>query len=109
MWWGGGKDVLNNQNNMAPSVTVQASSSPKGAATKKEVPLASPKGGAAARGGGGGGGLQCLCSPTTHQGSFRCRFHRSGASSTRMLRSKSMPPSMKSATIPLPAKPLETA
>uniref|UniRef100_A0A7N0TAW5 Uncharacterized protein n=1 Tax=Kalanchoe fedtschenkoi TaxID=63787 RepID=A0A7N0TAW5_KALFE len=21
-------------------------------------------------------GHQCLCSPTTHQGSFRCRFHR---------------------------------
>nr|KYP61610.1 hypothetical protein KK1_016106 [Cajanus cajan] len=20
---------------------------------------------------------QCLCSPTTHEGSFRCRFHRS--------------------------------
>lgn len=37
-------------------------------------------------GGGGGGGLQrqssitkatnCLCSPTTHAGSFRCRLHR---------------------------------
>ncbi|KAJ6850394.1 uncharacterized protein M6B38_264965 [Iris pallida] len=95
---------------MDPSVTVQASSSPKGTAATKKEPLASPRGGGAAGGGGGGGsGLQCLCSPTTHQGSFRCRFHRSGASSTRMLRSKSMPPSMKSATIPLPAKPLETA
>lgn len=28
---------------------------------------------------------QCLCSPTTHQGSFRCRFHRaSGSSSWKM-------------------------
>ncbi|KAI4377751.1 hypothetical protein MLD38_015329 [Melastoma candidum] len=33
---------------------------------------------------------QCLCSPTTHQGSFRCRFHRSG-SSTWMKSSNSMP------------------
>ncbi|KAM1090096.1 hypothetical protein ACFX19_017984 [Malus domestica] len=33
---------------------------------------------------------QCLCSPTTHQGSFRCRFHRS-TSSVWMKRSKSMP------------------
>ncbi|RDX66230.1 hypothetical protein CR513_55023, partial [Mucuna pruriens] len=31
---------------------------------------------------------QCLCSPTTHQGSFRCRFHRSVTSS-----SSSSPPS----------------
>lgn len=41
-----------------------------------------------AAGGGGGGGLarqgsisknnnnSCLCSPTTHAGSFRCRLHR---------------------------------
>ncbi|KAF5742963.1 hypothetical protein HS088_TW09G01025 [Tripterygium wilfordii] len=33
---------------------------------------------------------QCLCSPTTHQGSFRCRFHRSN-SSAWMKRSNSMP------------------
>ncbi|KAK9148903.1 hypothetical protein Scep_007660 [Stephania cephalantha] len=33
---------------------------------------------------------QCLCSPTTHQGSFRCRFHRS-VSSAWMRRSNSMP------------------
>ncbi|KAH7511901.1 hypothetical protein FEM48_Zijuj12G0032300 [Ziziphus jujuba var. spinosa] len=33
---------------------------------------------------------QCLCSPTTHQGSFRCRFHRS-KSTTWLKRSKSMP------------------
>lgn len=30
----------------------------------------------AARGGGGGGSVkQCLCSPTRHPGSFRCRQH----------------------------------
>uniref|UniRef100_A0A2P2LDI8 Peroxiredoxins prx-1 prx-2 prx-3 n=1 Tax=Rhizophora mucronata TaxID=61149 RepID=A0A2P2LDI8_RHIMU len=34
---------------------------------------------------------QCLCSPTTHQGSFRCRLHRSRSSSAWMTRSKSMP------------------
>ncbi|KAG2718495.1 hypothetical protein I3843_03G215700 [Carya illinoinensis] len=34
-------------------------------------------------------GGQCLCSPTTHQGSFRCRFHRSSAK--MMKRSISMP------------------
>ncbi|KAG7021282.1 hypothetical protein SDJN02_17970, partial [Cucurbita argyrosperma subsp. argyrosperma] len=33
---------------------------------------------------------QCLCSPTMHQGSFRCRLHRS-TSSAWMKRSKSMP------------------
>lgn len=28
-------------------------------------------------GGGGGGGVmkQCVCSPTRHPGSFRCRYH----------------------------------
>ncbi|KAJ6862951.1 hypothetical protein NC652_039734 [Populus alba x Populus x berolinensis] len=37
---------------------------------------------------------QCLCSPTTHQGSFRCRLHRSSRSSAApmMKRSNSMPP-----------------
>ncbi|KAG5091606.1 hypothetical protein JHK82_050384 [Glycine max] len=44
---------------------------------------------------GGGGGLQrqpsmtknnCLCSPTTHSGSFRCRLHRSPS----LQRTKSM-------------------
>ncbi|GFS41002.1 hypothetical protein Acr_00g0071670 [Actinidia rufa] len=35
-------------------------------------------------------GQQCLCSPTTHQGSFRCRFHRPG-STAWFKRSKSMP------------------
>ncbi|GMN50511.1 hypothetical protein TIFTF001_019680 [Ficus carica] len=33
-------------------------------------------------------GQYCLCSPTSHPGSFRCRFHRSQAS---MKRSNSMP------------------
>ncbi|EXB37025.1 hypothetical protein L484_020811 [Morus notabilis] len=33
-------------------------------------------------------GQYCLCSPTSHQGSFRCRFHRSLAT---MKRSNSMP------------------
>ncbi|CAJ2676199.1 hypothetical protein L195_g030538 [Trifolium pratense] len=42
-------------------------------------------------------GQQCLCSPTTHEGSFRCRFHRSGTFSSStppswMKRTKSMPP-----------------
>ncbi|RZB99220.1 hypothetical protein D0Y65_021914 [Glycine soja] len=45
--------------------------------------------------GGGGGGLQrqpsmtksnCLCSPTTHAGSFRCRLHRAPS----LQRTKSM-------------------
>ncbi|CAN4096359.1 unnamed protein product [Withania somnifera] len=39
---------------------------------------------------------QCLCSPTTHRGSFRCRYHRNSASgettsSAWFKRSKSMP------------------
>ncbi|KAI4350868.1 hypothetical protein L6164_005275 [Bauhinia variegata] len=34
---------------------------------------------------------QCLCSPTTHEGSFRCRFHRAKSSSAWMKRSNSMP------------------
>ncbi|KAI8571015.1 hypothetical protein RHMOL_Rhmol01G0083800 [Rhododendron molle] len=40
-------------------------------------------------------GGQCLCSPTTHKGSFRCRFHRSTTTSPPppwFKRSKSMPP-----------------
>jgi len=44
---------------------------------------------------------RCLCSPTTHEGSFRCRFHRSGTFSSSapppwMKRTKSMPPNHKS-------------
>ncbi|WJX30038.1 hypothetical protein P8452_18619 [Trifolium repens] len=39
---------------------------------------------------------QCLCSPTKHEGSFRCRLHRGSSSSssttsTWMKRTKSMP------------------
>ncbi|KAK4343449.1 hypothetical protein RND71_036543 [Anisodus tanguticus] len=38
---------------------------------------------------------QCLCSPTTHRGSFRCRYHRGSPSgettSAWFKRSKSMP------------------
>ena len=34
---------------------------------------------AAAEGGREGGGKQyCICSPTKHPGSFRCRLHRAG-------------------------------
>ncbi|KAI5680553.1 hypothetical protein M9H77_01780 [Catharanthus roseus] len=45
------------------------------------------------------GGQQCLCSPTTHQGSFRCRFHRSG-STAWFKRSKSMPANNNNNNIP---------
>ncbi|EHA8592109.1 hypothetical protein COCNU_contig69280848G000010 [Cocos nucifera] len=57
---------------------------------------------------GSGGGGQCLCSPTTHEGSFRCRFHRS-LSSNWMRRSKSVSSSGKSTTDSVISKPLETA
>ncbi|KAL4342275.1 hypothetical protein GQ457_08G007870 [Hibiscus cannabinus] len=33
---------------------------------------------AAAAGRPSGSKLNCLCSPTTHAGSFRCRYHRAG-------------------------------
>ncbi|TMW96528.1 hypothetical protein EJD97_007222 [Solanum chilense] len=36
----------------------------------------------------------CLCSPTTHRGSFRCRYHRTSGETTSAAwfkRSKSMP------------------
>ncbi|OAY64284.1 hypothetical protein ACMD2_24081 [Ananas comosus] len=49
---------------------------------------------------------RCLCSPTKHRGSFRCRLHRS-SSSARLLRSMSMPAS-KPAAEQLGSKPLET-
>ncbi|KAF8731196.1 hypothetical protein HU200_016520 [Digitaria exilis] len=29
--------------------------------------------------GGGGGRASCVCAPTTHPGSFRCKHHRHGA------------------------------
>ncbi|PON58632.1 hypothetical protein PanWU01x14_165220 [Parasponia andersonii] len=54
-----------------------STSSPKGGTG--EAPASSPK------------GQYCLCSPTTHQGSFRCRFHRSSSSPAWMKRSNSMP------------------
>ncbi|EOY30817.1 Uncharacterized protein TCM_037897 [Theobroma cacao] len=63
---------------MASHGNITVSTSPKGSNSEAAVPTNSPKGG------------QCLCSPTTHQGSFRCRFHRS-SSSAWMKRSKSMP------------------
>uniref|UniRef100_A0A0D9VTG7 Uncharacterized protein n=1 Tax=Leersia perrieri TaxID=77586 RepID=A0A0D9VTG7_9ORYZ len=31
-------------------------------------------------GGGGGGAQACVCAPTTHPGSFRCKHHRHHAS-----------------------------
>ncbi|KAI7739776.1 hypothetical protein M8C21_017202 [Ambrosia artemisiifolia] len=54
-------------------------------------------GGCASENGGGSGkspkGQLCLCSPTTHQGSFRCKFHRQGSTTVAWFnRSKSMPP-----------------
>uniref|UniRef100_A0A9I9CJK2 Serine-rich protein-like protein n=1 Tax=Cucumis melo TaxID=3656 RepID=A0A9I9CJK2_CUCME len=60
------------------SLGVSVSTSPKHANRDAEtMRSSSPKG-------------QCLCSPTMHQGSFRCRLHRS-TSSAWMKRSKSMP------------------
>ncbi|KAF5200381.1 hypothetical protein FRX31_010033 [Thalictrum thalictroides] len=61
--------------------TIDVATSPKTAGGKGESTMISPKGGG-----------QCLCSPTTHNGSFRCRFHRSLSSTWMMRRSKSMPP-----------------
>ncbi|CAN0900146.1 hypothetical protein LINGRAHAP2_LOCUS20675 [Linum grandiflorum] len=71
---------------------------------------ASPKGGSDCGGGHrsgtvAGGGGQCLCSPTTHKGSFRCRFH--GASSSAlskkiMNRSYSMPTANNSSSVIAP-------
>ncbi|KAJ9183972.1 hypothetical protein P3X46_007764 [Hevea brasiliensis] len=67
---------------MASHSSVAVSTSPKGGANGEGATAgsSSPKG-------------QCLCSPTTHEGSFRCRFHRakSSSSSAWMKRSKSMP------------------
>ncbi|XP_028769415.1 uncharacterized protein LOC114726859 [Neltuma alba] len=66
---------------------------------KVEVPCGSENGmelqGVVVQGHGGGGGLtrqtsmsktNCLCSPTTHTGSFRCRLHRT----TSLNRTKSI-------------------
>ncbi|KAL7189535.1 hypothetical protein ACSBR1_039229 [Camellia fascicularis] len=69
------------------SITVNTTTSPKAIKLGDHHHASnSPKGG----GGGGGGGGQCLCSPTTHQGSFRCRFHRPN-STAWFKRSNSMP------------------
>ncbi|KAJ6856976.1 hypothetical protein NC651_038617 [Populus alba x Populus x berolinensis] len=66
---------------MASHGKLSISTSPKSGNGESAVASSSPKG-------------QCLCSPTTHQGSFRCRLHRSSRSSAApmMKRSKSMPP-----------------
>ncbi|KAE8658133.1 hypothetical protein F3Y22_tig00116974pilonHSYRG00013 [Hibiscus syriacus] len=70
---------------MASRGNIAVSASPKGSNNASE----------AANSGRGG---QCLCSPTTHQGSFRCKFHRSTSSSWKMKRSQSMPASNSSVT-----------
>ncbi|KAI3513759.1 hypothetical protein L1887_11893 [Cichorium endivia] len=80
----------------------------KGHANISVTTIPSPRGGkedvvggnSGGGGGGGSGGSQnsprgqlCLCSPTTHQGSFRCKFHRQGSATGGWFsRSKSMPP-----------------
>ncbi|KAL2321258.1 hypothetical protein Fmac_030227 [Flemingia macrophylla] len=76
-------------------------SQPKGSNNNKNLTVStSPKSDGGNGGGGGGSGVtgspvkgQCLCSPTTHEGSFRCRLHRGPTSSPTnwMKRSKSMP------------------
>ncbi|KAK8597813.1 hypothetical protein V6N13_095210 [Hibiscus sabdariffa] len=63
---------------MASNANITVSNSPKGSNGASDAANS-------------GKGAQCLCSPTTHQGSFRCRFHRSTSSSWKMKRSKSMP------------------
>ncbi|XVE54288.1 hypothetical protein DITRI_Ditri03aG0068800 [Diplodiscus trichospermus] len=64
---------------MASRGNITVSTSPKASSVSEaSVAADSPK------------AAQCLCSPTTHQGSFRCRFHRS-SSSAWMKRSNSMP------------------
>ncbi|KAM6582238.1 hypothetical protein CsatB_009240 [Cannabis sativa] len=72
-------------NNASNNIKVSISS-PK--SVTGEAPASSPKGG------------YCLCSPTAHQGSFRCRFHRSRPSSpvAWMKRSNSMPTNNNSVT-----------
>ncbi|KAL7588350.1 hypothetical protein Lser_V15G39138 [Lactuca serriola] len=74
------------------NISVTTTPSPRGG--KEDV------GGGNSGGGGGNGGSSnsprgqlCLCSPTTHQGSFRCKFHRQGSTTSGWFsRSKSMPP-----------------
>lgn len=68
-----------------------AAASGEGGGGKKEKGDGASKSLVSPKGGGGG---TCLCSPTTHQGSFRCRYHRS-QSTAWMRRSNSMPASAK--------------
>ncbi|ESR64374.1 hypothetical protein CICLE_v10010044mg [Citrus x clementina] len=76
----------------------------------------SPKGGKSTtdpHGGGAGSPKgQCLCSPTTHQGSFRCRFHRTAAGGSSaawiMKRSNSMPADKSAAVASFSPKSVET-
>lgn len=83
-----GKEISSGfHSHMASDNTTSGVTSPKVKSGESISVVVSPKG----EGGGGGGG-RCLCSPTTHQGSFRCRFHRS-QSSAWMRRSKSLPAS----------------
>lgn len=52
---------------------------------------------------------QCLCSPTTHQGSFRCRFHRSNSNTTSWFkRSNSMPAPRNTTVTSLSPKSVES-
>ncbi|KAL8102394.1 hypothetical protein AgCh_027037 [Apium graveolens] len=67
----------------------------------------SPKGGGSASGSPRGPG-QCLCSPTTHQGSFRCKYHRSSSGAGWFKRSNSMPPQPRNAP-PVSPKPVESS
>ncbi|KVI11612.1 hypothetical protein Ccrd_009977 [Cynara cardunculus var. scolymus] len=75
------------------NISVTTIPSPRGG--KEEVATGGNNGG----GGGSGGSMNsprgqlCLCSPTTHQGSFRCKFHRQASTTVGWFsRSKSMPP-----------------
>ncbi|KAJ0030584.1 hypothetical protein Pint_13159 [Pistacia integerrima] len=64
---------------MASQGKLMVSTSPKGGKSSEGGATSSPK-------------AQCLCSPTTHEGSFRCKFHRtSGSSPWKMKRSNSLP------------------
>ncbi|XP_042381219.1 uncharacterized protein LOC121974293 [Zingiber officinale] len=76
---------------MASNGAMAAAAAASGEGGKKEKGNGASKSLASPKGGGGG---MCLCSPTTHQGSFRCRHHRS-QSTAWMRRSNSMPSSVK--------------
>lgn len=77
----------NHQNYMASKIAIMAQQSPKdqGSSNNRKMMIdvntnGSPKGAGPRR--------QCLCSPTTHKGSFRCRLHRS---MPLLYRTKSLP------------------